>query len=352
MTIRTRLIGMVLFCFWSAWWAQAALCETPNRNDNIPVYFGFALEGYPIEEGQVRSVICETGLSPHILLFYLQWKQPKASEPQLRSCLEAIWAMGAVPCMTWEPMRIVNGKEEAIDYRNILEGDYDAYLGNVAATIQAFGQPVLIRFAHEMNLKRYHWGTDEAGYGPQSPEIYRRLFRYVVTFFKKAGVSHVRWVFCPNAESLPNAQTDPKAGWNEIAAYYPGDEWVDVLGVDGYNWGTTQNIEKHGWRSTWRSFEDIFDDPVRRLRALSPKKPLIVFETASADSGGDKDGWIREAFQTTKRWGMEGVVWFQVNKEIDWRLQSGISAQTLSWLRSEMSCSQRWAERLPSVTSK
>jgi len=79
---------------------------------------------------------------------------------------------------------------------------------------------------------------------------------------------------------------------------------------------------------------------------------LIVFETASADSGGDKDGWIRDAFQAAKRWGMEGVVWFQVNKEIDWRLQSGTSAQTISWLRSELSCSQRWAKGLPSVTFK
>ncbi len=339
----TVILGVALL------WAGAGLGE--SRREGAPL-FGFALEGYPISESQVRSVLCETGIAPGIVLFYLQWRHPDGREPQLGPSLEAIASMGAVPCITWEPMAIAGGKEVMIDHRVVASGGWDGYLADVAATIRAFGNPVLIRFAHEMNLKRYHWGTEEAGYGPDSPEIYRRLFRYVVAFFRKAGVRNALWVFCPNAESLPNRTMDPQAGWNTIASYYPGDDWVDVIGVDGYNWGDTQHVEKHGWKSSWRSFDNLFEQPVRELRALSTEKPLLIFETACAASGGDKGAWIREALQRAQAWNIQGIVWFQVNKEIDWRLQSGITAQDLAWLRSTLSPSHQWIRRLAHRTSK
>lgn len=326
-----------------------ALCD--SRQERTPL-FGFALEGYPITEDQIRSVLCETGIPPDIVLFYLQWQDPDGRETQLGPCLEAIWSMGAVACMTWEPMHIEGDREVVIDHQRIASGAYDAYLADVAATIKAFGNPVLIRFAHEMNLKRYHWGTNEADYGPKSPEIYRRLFQYVVTFFRKADVRNACWVFCPNAESLPNRTMDPRAGWNNIASYYPGDNWVDMIGVDGYNWGNTQSVEKNGWKSSWRSFENLFEHPLRELRALSAEKPLLVFETSCAASGGDKGIWIREALQTIQAQGIQGIVWFQMNKEIDWRLQNGISSQELARLRSYRSSAHHWIKRLSEPTSK
>ena len=58
-----------------------------------------------------------------------------------------------------------------------------------------WGKPVIIRFAHEMNLNEYHWGTLEAEYGQKSPEIYIKMFRYVVQFFKDEKVDNVLWAF-------------------------------------------------------------------------------------------------------------------------------------------------------------
>ena len=181
----------------------------------------------------------------------------------------------------------------------------------------------MIRFAHEMNIERYHWGTKKSGYGPESPDIYKRMFQYVSTMFQKAGAQNALWIFCPNSESVPNASYDPSASWNRIEDYYPGDKYVDVLGIDGYNWGTTQTRAKNGWDSQWKEFAALFRPAFEKLRHLAPDKPIFVFETASVNQGGDKGLWIKNALETARGWKLNGLVWFQVKKENDWRINSG-----------------------------
>lgn len=229
----------------------------------------------------------------------------------------------AVPCLSWEPMYIRNGQEVVIDYERIVKGEYDLYLEEFAKQAKLWGKPLLIRFAHEMNLERYHWGTTTKGrYGPRSPEIYQSMFRYVVTYFRTLGVDNVLWVFCPNSESIPHPVRD-QALWNQASNYYPGDAYVDVLGMDGYNWGTTQTVKKNGWQSQWLTFREIFEPLYRELKALSPHKPIVVCEIASTDQGGDKSAWIKEAWATAKAWEVKGLIWFQLKKEVDWNINRG-----------------------------
>lgn len=287
-----------------------------------PLFFGVALDGCPIQKERLRSIQDELGVSPQLVVFFLQWPQPdaQAEAPFPRDTLNAIWDTGAIPCLTWEPMYFDQGDEVMVPCQDILSGAYDPYLIWFAEQAAVWNKPLMIRFAHEMNIERYHWGTDKTAYGSNSPAIYRRMFRYVVALFQKAGADNAVWVFCPNSESVPNTSYDPKASWNTIDAYYPGDAFVDVLGMDGYNWGTTQARAKNGWDSHWREFADIFRPAWETLRRLSPDKPIFVFETASVDQGGDKARWIRNAFDTALEWGLTGLVWFQVNKEYDWRI--------------------------------
>jgi len=262
-------------------------------------------------------------LTPTAVLFYVQWPASPREQTFPQASLDAIWQRGAVPCLSWEPMYYRQGQEVMIDYERIVGGEYDPYLEEFAKRAKRWGKPLLIRFAHEMNLERYHWGTaDKKHYGPASPEIYRSLFRYVVTYFRKLGVDNILWVFCPNSESLPHPVRD-QALWNQASNYYPGDAYVDILGMDGYNWGATQTMEKGGWQSQWRTFREIFEPLYRELKALSPYKPMVVCEIASTDQGGDKSTWIKEAWTTAMAWEVKGLIWFQVNKEVDWRINSG-----------------------------
>lgn len=307
-------------------------------------FWGVALDGYPLMGEQLRKVEKETGLPSHLVLFFMQWPAPddKDSAGFPEETLNAIWNTGAIPCLTWEPMYYVNGQEKIIPYETIVNGGYDSYILAFARRARLWEMPFMIRFAHEMNIDRYHWGMEKKSYGPASPEIYKRMFRHVVSLFRKAGVKNVMWVFCPNAESVPNVSYDASASWNRVANYYPGDEHTDILGIDGYNWGTSQTKEKHGWNSRWQSFEEIFKSVYGELRALAPQKPVIIFETASVTQGGDKTLWIKEAFETLKQWQVRGIVWFHVLKDADWRFHSGGASDHAKITHKDINISQEW----------
>lgn len=321
--------------------------DSSNRV-SVPLLFGIALDGFPITEDRLQSVTNEIGSRPGIVVFFLQWPsmtcQGSARFPG--ESLEAIWNMGAIPCLTWEPMHYSEGREVMVTYQEILNGAYDPYLMEFAKQSASWKKPFMIRFAHEMNIARYHWGTKKGEYGPESPHTYRRMFRYVVTIFQKAGAQNVLWIFCPNSESVPNTSYDPGASWNRIEDYYPGDRYVDVLGIDGYNWGTTQTRAKNGWDSQWKEFAAIFRPAWEKLRRFAPDKPIFVFETASVNQGGDKGLWIKNAFKTARAWNLNGLVWFQVKKEYDWRINSGKDVSYRDIPETTSSLPHKWIKGL------
>jgi len=104
-----------------------------------------------------------------------------------------------------------------------------------------------------------------------------------------------------------------------LTPYYPGDAYVDWLGLDGYNRGG----------AAWQSFAQVFGASYQSITALSAK-PLMIAETASAEAGGSKAQWIVDAFSTQilQRYPrIQAVLWFNQNKETDWRIESSAAAQ-------------------------
>lgn len=51
-----------------------------------------------------------------------------------------------------------------------------------------------------------------------------------------------------------------------------------------------------------------------------------MFETASTDQGGDKALWLEELARTVRDWELAGLVWFEIAKEVDWRLGTGLGS--------------------------
>ncbi len=295
-------------------------CKSDKMDEISEISFGLALEGLPRSFSVFQDLGEDMGLPVSLVNFFLQWPQDPGFDNFPEKTLRAVHEYGAVPVLTWEPMYYSQQKEYMIPASDITKGRYDRYISFFADRIRALEKPVIIRFAHEMNLSRYHWGGSPEEFGPESPDRYISMFRHVAGVFKDRGVHNVLFAFCPNSESLPNPKFDPEADWNRAVNYYPGDGFVDVLGMDGYNWGTTQTLHEHGWESRWLSFEEIFRNIYHELRAINPDKPLYVFETASVRQGGNRNVWIRDAIVTAGKWGLDGIVWFHADKEQDWRL--------------------------------
>ena len=72
----------------------------------------------------------------------------------------------------------------------------------------------------------------------------------------------------------------------------------------------------------------------RSSEALYPllakkKKPILIGEMSSAEAGGNKAKWIDEIIPTLRTSFplIKGVVWFDVNKEADWRISSSPASE-------------------------
>jgi mannan endo-1,4-beta-mannosidase len=308
---------------------QLTMLAGAAAESSSQLLFGFAIEGKP-NRSDLEALEKATGIQPRLTEFYLQWPAKPEGGIFPSATLAAIDAAGALPVLTWEPMFIDPTKaEHTIGADSIISGQYDAYLQRFARESRQFAKPFLIRFAHEMNLARYHWGGTPQEFGAESPVRYQAIFRHVISVFRAQKADNVRWVFCPNVDAIP------KAPWNQIASYYPGDDVVDVIGLDGYNWGTTQTRAANGWESQWRSFQAIFAAPLQELKRVASGKPAAVFETSSASQGGSKETWILEALDSAKSLGLAAVVWFEVNKEIDWRLETNVSEAVRATIKLE-----------------
>lgn len=343
MSLKWWWIGWLLFLAGVCLWHPFKLSITTQAPPFLA--WGFSLDGFPITEKKLADLEKETKIEADVIQFYLQWPRPSEHFEPLTPSLNAIANHGAVPCITWEPMTLLNGKEETISYKDILEGIYDEYFNQIATEVQKWNQPLIIRLAHEMNLQRYHWGTSQNEFGEKSPEIYIQMFQYIVIFFRERNVKNILWAFCPNADSVPDKP------WNKPAAYYPGDSYVDILGMDGYNWMMTPEIAKargENWTKPWLSFEQIFTNVYKELKAIAPNKPLFVFETASVSREGQmKSEWIQAAIETAKKWKLAGIIWFQANKEEDWRIQQNHDYSYVPFIRNKATPINDWLnERL------
>ena len=320
-----------------AWLALPA--GVTAQQAQIP-FAGVALEGCPIRAEQLSAAMHDIGMKPEIVVFFMQWPETYESGRNYfpRETFDLIWQSGAVPCLTWEPMTMQAGRETAVLADDILNGSYDGYLMAFARQAVRWRHPFIIRFAHEMNLDRYHWGTSKRDYGPESPALYRNMFAYLVRFFSICGADNAIWCFCPNVDSIPDAGKDPRNTWNTMEQYYPGDDIIDVCGLDGYNWSA------NGVTGSSRPFNAIFEKPVQRLKAMAPHKPVMVFETASPRPS-DRKPWLHDMFSAAQLWHLQGIVWFQVKKEMDWRMLEG--EMGLAWgVPMPANRAQEWITRL------
>ncbi len=209
--------------------------------------------------------------------------------------------------ITWEPWHFSN--PGAVKLADVASGKYDKYIDNFAAATRAFGGEISLRFGHEMNGNWYPWCLSNSG---QSPKTWLAAYKRVHDRFRAAGASNVRWVWCINAESVPDA------AWNDPFGAYPGDNYVDAIGIDGYNFGDTLA------HSRWQSFREVFAAPYALATKKHPTKPIFIAETGCASTGGDKVKWLREMDASLRREfpRVESVTWFEAAKEADWRMVS------------------------------
>jgi beta-mannanase len=216
--------------------------------------------------------------------------------------------------LTWEPW--VPGKgtsQRKYRLRRIANGAWDTYIRSWAQGIKGLNRTVYVRPMHEMNGNWYPWSGVTNG---NTPADYIRAWRHIVDLFRQEAVTNVRWVWTPNVTDVPAS--------NDLELYWPGSTYVDVIGLDGFNWGAC--VPANGG---WKSFDSVFQSAYARVSALGAQD-IWIPETASTPLGGDKTAWVRQMFDSlpVNFPRVKALVWFHTNKECDWRLTSPPDAAT------------------------
>jgi hypothetical protein len=187
-----------------------------------------------------------------------------------------------------------NRPERTFSLNRILEGALDEDLRSWARGARDFRTPLFVEFGTEVNGKWFSWngwwnGKDRrSSYGspdcPDGPERFRDAYRRIIRTMRQEGAVNVLWVFHVNCDD------HPRADWNRLENYYPGDEYIDCLGVSVYGAQTPMEEE-------WPEFRPLMDAVYPRLAALGPDKPIMVLEFAACwkNPRGDQTAWAEAA---------------------------------------------------------
>ena len=242
--------------------------------------------------GSVADTNAAVGAVPKIRLTYFDWSDDWVAAATTRQD----FAAGRIPMVNWEPFDV--------DFRSIVNGEYDKLIRDRASAAARLPGQFFLDFAAEMN--------EEEGWGGHDPAKYVSAWRHIHDIFVERGANNVVWVWAPNNTDSEDA---PPA-----LDYYPGADYVDWTGIDGYNWGTSDPD------FDWESFGDVFGPMYRQLQTLG--KPMMIGETASDEAGGSKSKWIADIVpQLQSRFtGIRALVWFDVDKERHWQVKSSSSS--------------------------
>ena len=82
--------------------------------------------------------------------------------------------------------------------------------------------PVVFRPWHEHTGSWFWWGGDNT-----DADSYKALWRLTRKVFDEKGIDNVVWAYSP--DKITNEE--------EYMAYYPGDEYIDIMGADVYCFG-------------------------------------------------------------------------------------------------------------------
>ncbi|CAA6818777.1 MAG: Unknown protein [uncultured Thiotrichaceae bacterium] len=245
-----------------------------------------------------------------------------------------IVSRNAVPMISWMPYSSQNSESNVL--LEIVDGQWDDYIASWIADFKGWQESyegdnkpsILLRFAHEFNGNWYAWGNQ--------PENLKAAWQYLHTKFTEAEVNDsVGWVWCAN-----NVDVDDHS---DVIKYYPGNDRVDWLSIDGYNWGSNYSF------TSWKSFDETFSQQYVKMVTAIPNKPLMLAEVSSAeghdlpdtnwgqngddnDANESKEAWIADMLQSiqTSYPAIKSIVWFNTNKELSWALNqagnTGITA--------------------------
>jgi Glycosyl hydrolase family 26 len=233
--VRTLIIAVVVACLAVGVWAWTSGSGAPGGAKFEPAD-GQVYLGVSTDIGRLGAFDAAAGLTG-------DEHQPILNNAKTRPDM--------APMISWNLPMTSN---------QVTNGSQDSYLWAQAQAVKNYGGPVFIRLDWEMNADFYpDWNLPGV-----TPAMFIAAWQHVYDIFQKDGVTNAAFVWCPNLWDGPGGLSPD--------AWYPGDAYVDWLGVDAYPQSAVQSFILTG--------PGGLNDTV--AFAAQHKKPLMVAEWAPA----------------------------------------------------------------------
>lgn len=299
-------------------------------------YYGVFTPSAPARMDSIDTITSETGKQPNLDLYFQAWNSGATTGTPNFSTTTAENACGAglLPLYTWESWNTDNKgtnthngvsspgvlwAQHKFDPRKIAAGKYDVFIRRTARLMRSVSCPIAMRFDQEPNGYWYPWGVTTPGMKGTTDaraKHYVEMWRHVWAIFNHQHASNVIWVWSPNFQGLKHP------GYPALSAEYPGPQYVDWVGIDGYYYNNPS-----------QTFKGLFGPTIQQLKTVSPNKPWLVAETGVgtySDSPSTKPKQISNLLRAVAaRSRFNGFVYFDQNKPYDrsdWRFDGDQSS--------------------------
>jgi endoglucanase len=200
-----------------------------------------------------------------------------------------------VPMITIEPWGLI--KDKPYDLKDLQGEVYKNTIKTICQSVEARKKKVILRWGHEMEQVggRYPWANGDS-------EGFKTAYKY--------------WVDTCKAETkLVDFMWSP-AGREGLDAYYPGSEYVDLIGLSTY--GYPEYEDKVLGKKY--NFEDHFNERYKRVEKYG--KDVYLAEFGVAGTSEYKTQWLKQAktaiLDPFKYPNLRGVVYFQFFDKDPW----------------------------------
>jgi len=269
----------------------------PPEGDKI--YFG-AFPDFGGPEDNVKAATIEkfnklAGKPIKWAYFSNNWGRDGVKFP--REKVEVISKAGTIPFVRMMPRKILDtAYDKTYSFQKIIDGNFDEELHQYAKDVKDYGSMILMDYGLEMNGNWFPWSGAVNGGGVKTkygspdkadgPERFVDAYRHIVDIFREENVENVTWFFHPDVYSEPNVK------WNQPKEYYPGDDYVDWIGISAYG---PQNPDE----DYWDTFPEIMRDTQKGILEITKGKPRALLEFGVTDHHplGKKSTWLAGAFK-------------------------------------------------------
>ncbi|CAF4750830.1 unnamed protein product [Rotaria sp. Silwood1] len=266
------------------------VCRTVSTK--LPALY-YGNQGWAMRE--IEYISSWIGIRPIVILLFTDWCNTSMNN-LFNYQLNNIWNNQSIPVITWELFGCGGSSQSGI-MQLVRNNTYDTYINQFGDRLKLWlagndgvlgsndDRRAYLRLAHEMNGNWYPWSMGS------TPQDFISAWHHIHDIFtnKSLDSTRLQWIWC-----VGNVDVGSYTAEN----YWVGENYVDWMGIDGYNFGTSQS-----WSSCVR--------------------------TGNISNITAKHDWLQQFCTYMNNKQIKIASYFNTDKETDWAIFGGIRGDSM-----------------------